>query len=241
LEYGRAFGWPCAVARHRSRLESREDRVGACGHVLVGPEVECEAHRVAVALPEERFVRLPTAKCVVPVVSWFTSFGYFDDDANRNVLREAHRVLRPSGRLLIENNNLVELLPRWLPAVVSECDGNAQWTKPPDDLHHVPLAARLALDADLEYRSALGTPASGSAQAPRSHDANPVRAACSAGPVADARRPARPEPRGARESVEPDGRLRSDRRSNVAAEEVDLIGGDAVEVDSGSGVKSWQS
>lgn len=58
------------------------------------------------------------------VVSWFTSFGYFDDDENRQVLREAHRVLRPGGRLLIENNNLVELLPRWLPAVVSERDGN---------------------------------------------------------------------------------------------------------------------
>lgn len=58
------------------------------------------------------------------VISWFTSFGYFDDDENRRVLHEAHRVLRPGGRLLIENNNLVELLPRWLPAVVIERDGN---------------------------------------------------------------------------------------------------------------------
>jgi SAM-dependent methyltransferase len=69
----------------------------------------------ALPWPNERFDR---------VVSWFTSFGYFDDDENRHVLREAHRVLRPGGRLLIENNNLVELLPRWLPAVVSERDGN---------------------------------------------------------------------------------------------------------------------
>lgn len=58
------------------------------------------------------------------VVSWFTSFGYFDDEENRQVLAEAHRVLRPRGRLLIENNNLAELLPRWLPAVVNERDGN---------------------------------------------------------------------------------------------------------------------
>lgn len=65
--------------------------------------------------PNERFDR---------VVSWFTSFGYFHDDDNRRVLREAHRVLRPSGRLLIENNNLVELLPRWLPALVREREGN---------------------------------------------------------------------------------------------------------------------
>src|SRR4029450_431697 len=40
------------------------------------------------------------------------------------VLQEAHRVLRPDGRLLIENNNLVELLPRWQPALVTERDGH---------------------------------------------------------------------------------------------------------------------
>lgn len=58
------------------------------------------------------------------VLSWFTSFGYFDDDANRQVLHEAHRVLRPGGKLLIETNNLSELLPRWLPFVVTERDGD---------------------------------------------------------------------------------------------------------------------
>lgn len=58
------------------------------------------------------------------VISWFTSFGYFDDEDNRLVLREACRVLRLGGRLLIENNNLAELLPRWLPSVVVERDGN---------------------------------------------------------------------------------------------------------------------
>ena len=57
------------------------------------------------------------------VVSWFTSFGYFNDEENRRVLQEAHRVLRPEGRLLVENNNLVELLPRWQPAFVTERDG----------------------------------------------------------------------------------------------------------------------
>jgi SAM-dependent methyltransferase len=69
----------------------------------------------ALPWPQERFDR---------IVSWFTSFGYFDDADNRRVLAEAHRVLRPSGALLIEHNNLVELLPRWQPAVVTERDGH---------------------------------------------------------------------------------------------------------------------
>lgn len=58
------------------------------------------------------------------VLSWFTSFGYFDDKDNRRVLHEARRVLRPGGLLLIENNNLAELLPRWLPEVNVERNGD---------------------------------------------------------------------------------------------------------------------
>jgi SAM-dependent methyltransferase len=58
------------------------------------------------------------------IVSWFTSFGYFSDNDNRVVLHEVRRVLRPGGRLLIENNNLAALLPRWLPSVVVERDGD---------------------------------------------------------------------------------------------------------------------
>lgn len=36
------------------------------------------------------------------VVCWFTSFGYFDDDGNRQVLREFRRALKDGGNLLIE-------------------------------------------------------------------------------------------------------------------------------------------
>ncbi len=81
-----------------------------------GLEVEyVEGDMRALPWPEPRF------DCVI---SWFSSFGYFDDEQNRRVLAEAHRVLRPGGRLLIECNNLPELFARWAPVVVVERDGN---------------------------------------------------------------------------------------------------------------------
>jgi SAM-dependent methyltransferase len=46
---------------------------------------------------------LPVAGPFDAAVCWFTSFGYFDDDDNRKVLREFARVLGPGGRLLIES------------------------------------------------------------------------------------------------------------------------------------------
>ena len=44
--------------------------------------------------------------------SWFTSFGYFDDEGNRSVLREYARALRPGGRLLIEMLNRDNIIRR---------------------------------------------------------------------------------------------------------------------------------
>ena len=52
------------------------------------------------------------------IVSWFTAFGYFDDEQNKGVLREAHKSLRPGGRLLVELNHKDGLLPHWVPSTV---------------------------------------------------------------------------------------------------------------------------
>jgi SAM-dependent methyltransferase len=58
------------------------------------------------------------------VVSWFTSFGYFDDPGNRRVLAEAHRALKPGGRLLIESNNRDFVLSHFDPERFVERDGD---------------------------------------------------------------------------------------------------------------------
>ncbi|MDD9369682.1 MAG: class I SAM-dependent methyltransferase [Acidimicrobiales bacterium] len=52
------------------------------------------------------------------VVSWFTAYGYFDDEQNRAVLAGVHRSLRPGGRFLVELNHKDGLLPHWLPSTV---------------------------------------------------------------------------------------------------------------------------
>jgi SAM-dependent methyltransferase len=52
-------------------------------------------------------------------ISWFTSFGYFDDPGNRAVLAEYRRVLASGGRLLIEMHNRDEFVRRFTPAPFS--------------------------------------------------------------------------------------------------------------------------
>lgn len=58
------------------------------------------------------------------VVSWFTSYGYFDDAQNRQVLSEVHRCLAPGGQFLVELNHRDGLLAVWQPSsVVHRPDG----------------------------------------------------------------------------------------------------------------------
>ena len=54
------------------------------------------------------------------VLSWFTSFGYFSDDENRQVLAEAYQALKPGGLLAVEMNNLLRLIQVYADEVVTE-------------------------------------------------------------------------------------------------------------------------
>lgn len=50
------------------------------------------------------------------VICWFTSFGYFDDSGNQDVLDEFARVLRPGGKLGIEMMHHDGFVRRFAPA-----------------------------------------------------------------------------------------------------------------------------
>jgi SAM-dependent methyltransferase len=54
------------------------------------------------------------------VLCWFTSFGYFSDEENRQVLTEANKVLKSGGLFAIELNHRDNLLGRYMEEVVSE-------------------------------------------------------------------------------------------------------------------------
>jgi SAM-dependent methyltransferase len=58
------------------------------------------------------------------VINWSTAFGYFDDTANRAVLDEITRVLRPGGRLAMDLDNLTAFLASYCPSRVVAARGN---------------------------------------------------------------------------------------------------------------------
>jgi SAM-dependent methyltransferase len=106
---------PCGHGRISNRLADR-------GVQVVG--IDASALFVEVARGDSTTAEhrvgdlrdLPVEGPFDAVISWFTSFGYFDDDGNRQVLAEYRRVLRPGGRLLLELHNRDELVRRFTPA-----------------------------------------------------------------------------------------------------------------------------
>ncbi|MDQ3890354.1 MAG: class I SAM-dependent methyltransferase [Actinomycetota bacterium] len=58
------------------------------------------------------------------VISWFTSWGYFDDEGNRRVLHEMYAALKPGGRLILEHLHRDNLFSRLERDTVTEREGN---------------------------------------------------------------------------------------------------------------------
>jgi SAM-dependent methyltransferase len=91
----------CGAGRHVRALARR-------GAEPVGVDLSEELLREARQAGAERYVRgdlraLPFADASFRhVVSFFTSFGYFDEDGNRTQLMEMRRVLARGGRLVVD-------------------------------------------------------------------------------------------------------------------------------------------
>src|SRR5262245_8574217 len=58
------------------------------------------------------------------IVNWMSAYGYFGDEENRQVLGEAHRALKPGGKLLLELNNRDWVLKNFQRSSVVERGGN---------------------------------------------------------------------------------------------------------------------
>jgi SAM-dependent methyltransferase len=68
--------------------------------------------------------RLPWTGRFDRVINWFTAFGYFDDNGNRQVLAEVARALKPGGRFALELQHRDWIVGALQPAVVVEQDGD---------------------------------------------------------------------------------------------------------------------
>ena len=96
---------PCGHGRIANRLAQRGCHVTGLDRTPQFLDVarqDAEAIGVDVDYLEGDMRDLPWSAQFEAVVCWFTSFGYFDDDDNREVLRQFRKVLRPGGALLIE-------------------------------------------------------------------------------------------------------------------------------------------
>lgn len=108
---------PCGNGRIANRLAAAGCRVtglDASPLFLERARQDAAARDVTVKFIEGDMRELPWSGEFDRVVCWFTSFGYFDDATDRQVLAGFHRALRPGGRLIIDHVNLTALV-RQLP------------------------------------------------------------------------------------------------------------------------------
>jgi SAM-dependent methyltransferase len=101
----RVLDAPCGHGRMAVRMAERGLEVTGVDRSARFIEVaraEAASRGVTVTLHEGDLRELPVDGPFDAVVCWFTSFGYFDDETNLDVLRGFRRVLRPGGRLLVE-------------------------------------------------------------------------------------------------------------------------------------------
>jgi 2-polyprenyl-3-methyl-5-hydroxy-6-metoxy-1,4-benzoquinol methylase len=109
---------PCGHGRIANGLAERGLHVtglDASELFLEHARADAQARGVDVDYARGDMRELPWTEQFDGLLNWFTSFGYFDDDENRQVLRQFHDALRPGGRLVMETMNIARLMLNFRP------------------------------------------------------------------------------------------------------------------------------
>jgi SAM-dependent methyltransferase len=130
------------IANELAALGARVTGLDATPRFLDLARRDAAERGVAVDYVEGDMRRLPWHDRFDAVVSWFTSFGYFDDGDNRTVLAAAFSALKPGGSLLVETMNKDRLLQTFQPFLVDERDGDYMI----DRNRYEPLTGRIVSD-----------------------------------------------------------------------------------------------
>jgi SAM-dependent methyltransferase len=118
---------PCGHGRIANRLAAKGARVtgvDADALFLERAREDGAARGVDVEYVHGDMRELPWRERFDAVVNWFTSFGYFDDEANRAWLETVLRTLKPGGRLAIDVHSRDVFMRNRVPAAVFERDGD---------------------------------------------------------------------------------------------------------------------
>jgi 2-polyprenyl-3-methyl-5-hydroxy-6-metoxy-1,4-benzoquinol methylase len=118
---------PCGHGRIANSLAERGFRVtgiDASEFFLERARADAAERGVEVEYVEGDMRQLPWREEFDALVNWFTSFGYFSDDQNKAVLKQFHDVLKPSGKLILETQNITRILLNPLPQHFVEREGN---------------------------------------------------------------------------------------------------------------------
>ena len=130
---------PCGHGRIANALAERGYRVtgiDSSDFFLEHARAEAAERGVSVEYVRGDMRALPWRDRFDGLLNWFTSFGYFSDDQNKDVLRQFHDALKPRGRLVLETQNITRILFNPLPQQVHERDGNLMVDKWDLDVEH---------------------------------------------------------------------------------------------------------